>query len=230
MKKTVKFFMAMSYVFLFFLSQEAQAQLYEWEESSMYIKPIFGLIVLGKTNAELRPIVDDSDTFEYVQDDGYGYFPSIVGIALERKLRRDVLIEIEGAFFQNYNRDELTSDKESHALVAVGPVYRYLNDSLITPVVSVSLGGIFSQYNSTDIVQDEIASVIDDATSFVGQAKVGVDLGFWEEIDFGIGYKFMFIGSQNDLEVFGIEPQTLYFGPKIGHRFEGSIRVGTNVF
>ena len=218
-----------SVVFFFSLELKAQNELYEWEESSIYLKPFLGMIVLGKTNVELRPIVDAGDEFVYTQD-GYGYFPSIIGIGLERKMAQDLFLEVEVGFFRNYDEDELTSDRESHVLIAIGPVFRYSSNSPITPFVSLGVGSMFSQYNSTDIIQDEFASVVDDATSFLGQAGVGADFGFSEDIELGVGYKFMFIGGQNELEAFGIEPQRLYFGPKIGHRIEGIIRLGSNVF
>ena len=226
----VTFCTVVSFVVLFLLSLDAHAQRYEWEESSLYIKPQLGMIMLGKVSAELRPISQDSDKFDYKQD-GYGYFPSIIGIALERKIIKDLFIEIEAGFFRNYDVGELSSDKESHALIAVGPIFRFSNESrLITPFVSLSLGSLYSQYNSSNIVQEEVASVIDEVASFLGQVGAGVDFGYFEDIDFGIGYKFMFIGSQGDLEIFGLDNQTLHFGPRIGHRFEGTIRIGTNVF
>ena len=228
-KNIFKFCISASFVFFFSLELKAQNQLYEGNESSIYVKPFLGMIVLGKTNVELRPIVDDSDTFTYTQD-GYGYFPSIIGIGLEREMAQDLFLELEAGFFRNYDEDELTSDRESHILIAIGPVFRHSSNSPVTPFVSLSFGSMFSQYNSTGIIQDEFASVIDDAISFLGQAGVGADFGFSDDIEFGVGYKFMFIGGQNELEVFGIEPQKLYFGSKIGHRIEGIFRIGSNFF
>ncbi len=220
----VKYFIF--FLVFFSLNVEAQTKRYEWEESTIYLKPSLGFIMFGNYNPTVGSGSDVNIDPEF-SPDAYDYFPSILAFSAGKKIVSDLFVEGEVAFFRSDDSANFVSHQENHFLFAVGPVFYFSNDTIITPLVSVNLGGLYSQYNSGDILEDDI--VVDEITSFVAQAGAGIDFGFFEDIDFGINYKFMFIGKQSDLDV--IESMdTITFDNRFGHRFEGSIRVGTNIF
>ena len=197
---------------------------FDWQESNIYIKPLFGMIVFGSANVNLNN--------EYIDDyspNGYDYFPTFAGVAAGRKISSNLFVELEMGYTNNYGSDDLKTDKESHVLFAVGPVYYIKNSSIVTPRVSASVGGSYSQYNTDDFrFTDEFVFLIDKTTSPIVNLGAGVGIEFFDEIDFGVEYKLMFMTAQKNLIL--SDGQVIDLGTRINHRFESFVKLGTNIF